>query len=1020
MGDFSKGLKVLLIALSAVVGSLSVCGAASAGLAQPGDTFPISYLTPPPNSVPGSVSGTMGPGYIASPSSTDGRYVFFSSESDNLVAGTGLEQNNLFRKDRQTGDVELVNRIDGAQGAPFEASVYNFSVSGDGNLVAMIVGDDVLPGDTDGEADLVLRNIAAGTTKSLTSAINTSVYDADISADGAYVAFNTDLAMSPGDGNADFDVYRMRLSDGVTKIVSALNGTTTAGNGQSGEPSISADGAWVAFSSRATNLIAGFTNANGNSSDIWVRNVDSNNTYLVSSKYNAAATGGDDSSEEPVIAGAPAAVGDVKVAYTSYSVDLADNATTDSSGAASVYLKDMPNVPSELISRKSGATGANADSRAHTPSISDDASRVVFSSDAENLGPVKDYYGVYMRDRGDLSTSMISARNSYAVEGGISGDGQVATWSEAGGATEDSDPDLPSIFARTVPGGQIELISRPKGTQLVRAAGFASYDYGDRTLSANGRYFVFSSGSSRLPDSPGGGEVQMVYRRDLKTGDIELVSRASGAAGALPKGAQSPSVSSDGNRIAFTAYGSLDPADPNEDGDTYVRDMTTLTTTLVSRADGTDGAVGNQASGESAISGDGNRVAFISNAPNLGGSGTYYSVFVRDLAAGRTYLVSRASTEGGAVANAESGSPSISYDGSKVAFESAANNLSPDDASNNRSIYVRDLTSNETLLASREPGLTGSALPGYVYGTTISGNGGRIAFATADSVSVPGSGTWPVGTYQIVVRDLADGANQLASVSSGGQPADAASDNPSLSRDGSILAFDTSADNLRDDIGPGSYRDVVVRDLGTGLVSGPPAFGLVPDRGSAWQPAVSDNGACVAFNGKGHNAVSGDLGDIESRYIYARGSGCIDPQAVLPALTSVSLKPAKFRVAKKATAKVAARKKRKTSRGTKIRFTLNIPATVTMRIDRKVPGRRAGTKCVRPTRKNKRKKACIRYFKAGVLTRKDVPAGKRVVPFTGRIGRKALKPGRYRVVLRAASPSGDSAGVYRSFRVVKK
>ena len=149
--------------------------------------------------------------------------------------------------------------------------------------------------------------------------------------------------------------------------------------------------------------------------------------------------------------------------------NLADNGVTDGSSDASVYLRSMAATPSELISRATGPAGVNADSRAHTPSISDDGSRIIFSSDATNLGPAPDYYGVYLRDRASSTTSLVSARNSYAVEGLISGDGNVTSWFENGGATADSDSSLGSIFSRKLPSGSGSAvggvgISKPGGS----------------------------------------------------------------------------------------------------------------------------------------------------------------------------------------------------------------------------------------------------------------------------------------------------------------------------------------------------------------------------------------------------------------------------------------------------------------------------------------------------------------------------------------------------------------------------
>src|SRR5262249_10887083 len=134
--------------------------------------------------------------------------------------------------------------------------------------------------------------------------------------------------------------------------------------------------------------------------------------------------------------------------------------------------------------------------------------------------------------------------------------------------------------------------------------------------------------------------------------DLELVSRATGIAGAKENGTSfHPSISADGRFVAFVSSASnLDPADGDTTADVFVRDLQTDTTTLVSRASGAAGAKGNSDSNSPSISADGRFVAFVSFATNLdprdgdlGGD-----VFVRDLQTNTTTLVSRAGGAAGA------------------------------------------------------------------------------------------------------------------------------------------------------------------------------------------------------------------------------------------------------------------------------------------------------------------------------------------------------------------------------------
>lgn len=1016
-GLFKGVLAGLIVTLASFVFAIP----AGAGTALPGSTFAISYLKLGPGEVPGADSGISGMGYSSPQPNTNGRFTLFTSNSDNLAAGLNRETGNLFRKDNQSGNVVLVSRADGINGPAIAGAISGASMSGNGNLVAIVTQLPVAAEDSDDKFDIYLRNIKAGTTKLLTGAINQDCYDVDLSADGSHLAFVTPAALVPGDVNGDTDVYRLRLSDSTIEIVSATNGTSNAGNRDSREPSISGDGAWVAFSSRAGNMVPGFVENNGLfDRDVFIRNMADDTTHLVSARFNDAVGSGNGSAEEPDLAGAPGALAAVKVAFTGYSTDHADNGVSDPEGHASIYLREMDSVASRLVSRASGPAGANADSRAHTPSISDDASRIIFTSDAQNLGPPPDYYGVYLRNLDSSSTSLVSYDNSYAVFGLISGDGSTGAWGEAGGATADSDPDLSSVYVRKLPSGQIRLASRPKGSKRVRAPGFRVQDDRDRVLSANGRYFVFSAYSSRLPGTKPGVWFSQVYRRDLKTGKVELVSRANGPNGAVSTGADEPSVSSNGNLVTFRTSGPLDPADTNDLSDVYVRNIAEGTTNLVSRADGPGGAIANNGGDRGIISGNGQRVAFVSDSANLGTDGAHDYVIVRDLVARTTAVASRGDGEAGVLANGNSSYPSLSFDGSKVIYGSSATNLDPADVNNAQSVYLRDIQSHETSLVSRRPGPAGASVSGSIYTPAISGNGARVAFSTEDVQAAPDTAPWPAGRLQLVVRNLADGSNQLASISSGGEAGDEDSADPSFSRSGNIIAFETDATNLRDGYDNTDSETVVIRDLTTGTVAGPPRFGLSPTGSSGSQnPSVSDNGNCVSFQAHGYNDLTGPLGDFRSAYLYVRNASCVDPRTLVPKLRGVRLNPVKFRVAPKGKGKASA-KKRRTPRGARISFRLNTRARLTILVDRKVEGRRVGKKCVKVTRKNQGKKRCSRLIFRGRIVRKNVAPGKRKIRFTGRIKGKALKPGKYRMRFQANTAGDRSNRPVRPFRIVKR
>ncbi|WP_160165508.1 FG-GAP-like repeat-containing protein [Conexibacter woesei] len=157
-----------------------------------------------------------------------------------------------------------------------------------------------------------------------------------------------------------------------------------------------------------------------------------------------------------------------------------------------------------------------------------------------------------------------------------------------------------------------------------------------------------------------------------------------------------------------------------------------------------------------------------------------------------------------------------------------------------------------------------------------------------------------------------------------------------------------------------------------------------------------------------------------------------------PAIRGVRLSPATFAVARGATAKLAGAAegrraaaavgapvatgaaRTRVPRGTRIRFTASEAARVTLTFERRASGRRSGRRCVAPTRALRRAKAraCTRFVAVGALVRRDGRAGANVVAFSGRIGRRALRPGRHRVTVSATDAAGNrGAAPPTAFRV---
>jgi hypothetical protein len=107
-------------------------------------------------------------------------------------------------------------------------------------------------------------------------------------------------------------------------------------------------------------------------------------------------------------------------------------------------------------------------------------------------------------------------------------------------------------------------------------------------------------------------------------------------------------------------------------------------------------------------------------------------------------------------------------------------------------------------------------------------------------------------------------------------------------------------------------------------------------------------------------------------------------------------------------------------KGTTLRYSLSEAARVTFTIERKTRGRRVARRCRKPTRKNRKSKRCTRYARVGAFRQQSV-AGSNRKRFSGKIGRKGLRPGGYRALLVAVDAAGNrSKAKSVGFRVVRR
>lgn len=364
-----------------------------------------------------------------------------------------------------------------------------------------------------------------------------------------------------------------------------------------------------------------------------------------------------------------------------------------------------------------------------------------------------------------------------------------------------------SVRSASLRGGAEIDASFQRGRRTPRSAYNAS-------VSADGRRIAFEAAEGNQNFAKRYGEIR-VFVHDTITRRTRRVEPPAAKPG-VSRSEYNPALSADGRVLAYQALRG------RGNSAVYVTDLRSGRTQLASR--GTRSArAADRGVYHPSISGDGSKVAFTTAASNLGAGplGGRTQVFVRDLAAGTTTLVSRAGGAGGAVADDYSSDPAISQDGRYVAFSSTAGNLGGGARGDSR-IYVRDLVARRTIAVS-------DGADGFALKPSISADGRRVAYAT-----------FARGVARVVVRDTRGaGPSQLVSRASGpdGVPANGASSDPAISADGRRVAFSSTATNLAAQKSAGT-RGVFVRDLRTQrtqLVSAP-AAGTAASRPEAGAP----------------------------------------------------------------------------------------------------------------------------------------------------------------------------------------
>lgn len=348
----------------------------------------------------------------------------------------------------------------------------------------------------------------------------------------------------------------------------------------------------------------------------------------------------------------------------------ATNFIADDTPTFDVFVKDLQSGAIERVSETAQGVGGNAGS--FSSAISADGARVAFDSLANNFpgdpNPSLDQRDAFIADRSDGSLRFVSIENNtFATLPSLSADGtRVAFQATATGRAETPDPagpSIPRIFVRDLTDGSLIEASTSAGGQSANDLSLFS------DISANGRFVAFDSGASNLvPDDAN--PTFDVFRKNIETGRIALVSIDADGSQDPGRPASAPSISADGRFVAFQTTARLVEDDFDNVLDVYWKDMRTGEIVLVSRS--AAGVKGNDESLSPSISDDGNLIAFRSAASNLvpGDDNGVHDIFVKNLTTGDILRFEVAGdTSGLALVQAMSLlRPSLSGDGTTVAF----------------------------------------------------------------------------------------------------------------------------------------------------------------------------------------------------------------------------------------------------------------------------------------------------------------------------------------------------------------
>jgi Tol biopolymer transport system component len=356
--------------------------------------------------------------------SDDGRYVVYSSYATTLVPGDTNAQEDVFLRDRQTGTTTRLSVA--ADGSPADGSSGSPQISGDGRYITFISFATNLvagPQRTEIGYDVYLLDRLNGTLDRISESPdgrpgNGDNYNPTISADGRYVAFQSYATnLVPGVPGGNVLIYD-RTTGQLSPVSVAADGTTKESGGFS--PSISENGRYVAFVAFTDALVPGDTNGVG---DVYVRDRTAGTTTRASVADDGSQIPGDSRGGE--------------VSNNGRVIFWSDDTTVvpgDENGASDTFVRDLAAGTTTLVTTSSD--GTQGDGYSVGTDITPNGRYVLFYSSATNLieGDSNAADDVFRKDLQTGTTTLVSRRsngaqgNNASVNGNITPNGKIVVY----------------------------------------------------------------------------------------------------------------------------------------------------------------------------------------------------------------------------------------------------------------------------------------------------------------------------------------------------------------------------------------------------------------------------------------------------------------------------------------------------------------------------------------------------------------------------------------------------------------